>query len=115
MGRTCLLPTCDADLTGRRANAKYCKDKHRLDDFRIRQANGDGPGTFQESDPVADPPDKPRNVRRGRSSKVGFYANRIERDWDFLVRHADPKVARDLHRKLADRFNAEVRWARGES
>jgi hypothetical protein len=43
------------------------------------------------------------------------YENRIERDWDFLVRHADPARCKALHRKLADRFKQEVRWAKGEA
>lgn len=42
------------------------------------------------------------------------YENRIRRDWDFLVRHADPERCRVLHRELADRFKQEVRWAKGE-
>jgi hypothetical protein len=41
--------------------------------------------------------------------------NRIERDWDSLVRHADPERCKALHRRLADRFKQEQRWARGEA
>jgi hypothetical protein len=41
--------------------------------------------------------------------------HRIERDWDSLVRHSDPERCKALHRRLADRFKQEQRYARGEA
>ena len=43
------------------------------------------------------------------------YANRIRRDWDFYVRHAEPEQCKALHRELAERYKQEVQWAKGEA
>ncbi len=41
--RTCALDGCSADLSRRRANVRYCSDRHRLAAFKQRRRNGAGP------------------------------------------------------------------------
>jgi hypothetical protein len=49
--RRCALDGCAVSLAGRRRNTRFCCDKHRVEDFRRRQAlpNGSAPGDPAEA------------------------------------------------------------------
>jgi hypothetical protein len=117
VSRTCALPGCDRDLTGRRSNTRYCTPAHRLEAFRLRDAHGDqGEGTraaletFHSPDPLADNDRETFRAERSRrrAGQRARTADRILRDFDWLLHHAGPHDARAVLRQQAEMLKARV-------
>jgi hypothetical protein len=75
VSRQCALPGCENSLDGRRGNTRYCRQKHRLDAFKLRQVAGEGDGegleTFRRSDPSSNHP-----TRAAKRSETAAEASR---------------------------------------
>jgi len=85
--RTCALEGCEADLSYRRANVRFCSDRHRLLGFKQRRENGAGrvavrpPERFPPSPRVV----APESVLAGLSSW-------LEELPDHVADHDDPEA-----------------------
>lgn len=70
----CALPGCNVRLAGRRRNTRYCTPKHRVEDFRRRQA-------LQNGSTHGDPEDALATVRAWLE---GLPEPLEDRAWDAL-------------------------------
>jgi len=108
--RTCALDGCSADLSRRRANVRYCSDRHRLAAFKQRRRDG--------AEPVAvRPPERfpfsPRLV--APESVVAGLASWLEELPDSVGDHYDPEAVfeallglQDDLEEITDRYSAAV-------
>jgi hypothetical protein len=81
---------------------KLAEDGQPLDEGDVKQAIAEHNRTLKSKPQVS-------------KLTIDSYANRIRRDWDFYVRHAEPEQCKALHRELAERYKQEVQWAKGKA